>query len=216
MRANARPFKRDLKPYIAVFSALVMIGIAVQDASAAGNNVHVTHSSGVVVLLVGGGADGADGIDGADGTNGTNGTNGIDGIDGAKGDDGKQGKRGKRGKQGKAGTQGTQGADGVNGTDGSNGSTGVSGVDGVAGSDGSAGEAGVAGLNGISGLSLTAALNSFDVAGVGVGVSGNSTGYEVSIGIGTTFSTQGHMIMGVTHEVNTDRTIGTVGLGWSF
>ena len=147
MRANARPFKRDLKPYIAVFSALVMIGIAVQDASAAGNNVHVTHSSGVVVLLGGGGADGADGADGIDG---------IDGIDG---------------------------------TDG---------------------------MDGISGISLTAALNSFDVAGVGVGVSGNSDGYEVSIGIGTTFSTQGHMIMGVTHEVNTDRTIGTVGLGWSF
>ena len=201
MRANARPFKRDLKPYIAVFSALVMIGIAVQDASAAGNNVHVTHSSGVVVLLGGGGADGADGADG------------IDGIDGTDGTNGKRGKRGKRGKQGKAGTQG---ADGVKGTDGSNGSTGVSGVDGVAGSDGTTGEAGVAGLNGISGLSLTAALNSFDVAGVGVGVSGNSAGYEVSIGIGTTFSTQGHMIMGVTHEVNTDRTIGTVGLGWSF
>jgi hypothetical protein len=183
MRANARPFKRDLKPYIAVFSALVMIGIAVQDASAAGNNVHVTHSSGVVVLLGGGGADGADGIDG------------IDGIDGTDGTNGKRGKRGKRGKQGKAGTQG---ADGVKGTDGSNG------IDGTGGMDG------------ISGISLTAALNSFDVAGVGVGVSGNSDGYEVSIGIGTTFRTQGHMIMGVTHEATTDRTIGTVGLGWSF
>ena len=92
----------------------------------------------------------------------------------------------------------------------------VGGAAGKVGSAGANGKAGVAGADGMSGLSLTAALHSFSVAGVGVGVAGNSDALEVSIGLGTTFSTQGHLIMGVTHEVTTGRTIGTAGIGWSF
>ena len=86
----------------------------------------------------------------------------------------------------------------------------------VKGQDGTNGTNGTDGLDGISGLSLTASLGSFSGTGFGVGVAGTEGVLEISLSAAVSVQERGRAIMGITHDQVNNRTMGTVGFGWSF
>jgi len=198
--------------------------MALSTTAAANGNVHyhngnfINQSTGQIIPAATGaqGAQGEQGNDGTDGVQGETGSQGSTGATGATGSTGGQGAVGLQGVQGEAGSVGASGDDGSNGSDGTDGTNGDNGAAGTSGVDGNAGVDGTNGTNGVDGLSLTAAAQSFTGDGVGVGVSGGRIPTQVSVVAGKTFKTNGRIIFGVTHQLTTNQTRVTMGVGWSF
>jgi outer membrane protease len=57
---------------------------------------------------------------------------------------------------------------------------------------------------------------SFDGDGIGVGISGNSDSYEVSIAAGFHMNYNARVIIGVTYDKQTDEVYASAGVGVSF
>lgn len=145
------------------------------------------------------GANGAMGPTGAAGATGASGPSGANGATGSQGPIGPTGQQGPIGPTGVAGAMGATGPTGNNSANGATGPTGPSGFNGPAGPTGPSGANGINGTNGATGA--TGVTGPTGSAGAGeYAYIYNTTNQFVTLGNAVSFSSNGLLSSGITHN----------------